>query len=57
MKIEREHWPPAPQVVALLGGVRAYSSGAYVFGGDKLGPPIPQNTMIYGCYRMAIAAL
>ncbi|MEN3749262.1 integrase arm-type DNA-binding domain-containing protein [Sphingomonas sp. HF-S3] len=53
MKMEREHLVPlAPDVVKLLGEVRAYSTGGYVFGGDKLGQPISQNTMIYGCYRM-----
>jgi integrase len=53
MKMEREHLVPlASQVVALLAEVRAYSSGGYVFGGDKPGQPISQNTMIYACYRM-----
>jgi integrase len=53
MKMEREHLVPlAPKVVALLGEVGAYSTGGYVFGGDKLGQPISQNTMIYGCYCM-----
>jgi integrase len=53
MKMEREHLVPlAPQVVDLLAAVRAYSTGGYVFGGDKIGQPISQNTMIYGCYRM-----
>lgn len=53
MKMQREHIVPlAPAVVALLKQIRAYSSGAFVFGGDKPGKPISQNTMIYGCYRM-----
>ena len=53
MKMEREHLVPlAPQVVALLAGVRQHSRGDYVFAGDKPGQPISQNTMIYGCYRM-----
>jgi integrase len=53
MKMEREHLVPlASQVVALLAEVRAYSSGGYVFGGDKPSQPISQNTMIYACYRM-----
>lgn len=53
MKMEREHLVPlSQQVVGLLTEVRAYSSGVYVFGGDKVGQPISQNTMIYGCYRM-----
>lgn len=53
MKMEREHLVPlAPQVVDLLAAVRAYSSGGHVFGGDKPGQPISQNTMIYACYRM-----
>jgi hypothetical protein len=53
MKMEREHLVPlAPDVVVLLGEVRAYSTGGFVFGGDKLGQPISQNTMIYDCYRM-----
>lgn len=53
MKMEREHIVPlAPQVVALLAEVRAYSSRGYVFGGDKAGQPISQNTMIYACYRI-----
>lgn len=53
MKMEREHIVPlSRQVVSLLEDVRSYSSGAYVFGGDKPGRPISQNTMIYGCYRM-----
>ncbi|KPF49398.1 integrase [Novosphingobium sp. AAP1] len=53
MKMEREHLVPlSRQVVSLLEAVRAYSTGDYVFGGDKLGQPISQNTMIYGCYRM-----
>ena len=53
MKMEREHIVPlAPAVVALLAKLRAQSSDTYVFAGDKLGQPISQNTMIYGCYRM-----
>lgn len=53
MKMEREHLVPlVPAVVDLLKSVRAYSTGGYVFGGDKPGQPISQNTMIYGCYRM-----
>jgi integrase len=53
MKMEREHIVPlAPAVVTLLVELRKLSSGAYVFAGDKLGKPISQNTMIYGCYRM-----
>lgn len=53
MKMQREHIVPlAPAVVALLAEVRKLSAGTYVFAGDKLGKPISQNTMIYGCYRM-----
>ena len=53
MKMEREHIVPlAPAVVALLAELRKLSAGTYVFAGDKLGKPISQNTMIYGCYRM-----
>ncbi|MEG3125161.1 tyrosine-type recombinase/integrase [Sphingomonas sp. GB1N7] len=53
MKMECEHLVPlAPQVVALLAGVREHGRGDYVFAGDKPGQPISQNTMIYGCYRM-----
>jgi integrase len=53
MKMEREHLVPlAPQVVELLDSVKAHSRGEYVFAGDKVGKPISQNTMIYGCYRM-----
>jgi integrase len=53
MKMEREHIVPlSRQVVSLLEDVRTYAAGIYVFGGDKLGQPISQNTMIYGCYRM-----
>lgn len=53
MKMQREHIVPLPrQVVALLKAVRAFSTGAYVFGGDKVEQPISQNTMIYACYRM-----
>lgn len=53
MKMEREHLVPlAPQVVDLLTEVRSYSTGGHVFGGDKVGQPISQNTMIYGCDRM-----
>ncbi|WP_313540563.1 tyrosine-type recombinase/integrase [Sphingomonas sp.] len=53
MKMEREHIVPLPrQVASLLEDVRTFSTGIYVFGGDKLGQPISQNTMIYGCYRM-----
>lgn len=53
MKMKREHIVPlAPALVALLKEVRAFSSGDYVFAGDKPGKPISQNTMIYGCYRM-----
>lgn len=53
MKMEREHLVPlAPQVVALLSELREGASGDFVFPGDKLGRPISQNTMIYGCYRM-----
>jgi integrase len=49
MKMEREHLVPlSRQVVSLLSDVRAYSMGDYVFGGDKLGQPISQNTMIWG---------
>lgn len=53
MKMGREHIVPlAPPVVALLAELRRHSSGAFVFAGDKVGQPISQNTMIYGCYRM-----
>jgi integrase len=53
MKMAREHLVPlAPQAVVLLRAVREHSRGAFVFGGDKVGKPISQNTMIYGCYRM-----
>jgi len=53
MKMEREHIVPlAPAVVTLLVELRNLSAGTYVFAGDKLGKPISQNTMIYGCYRM-----
>lgn len=53
MKMECEHLVLlSRQVVSLLGDVRVYSTGDYMFGGDKLGQPISQNTMIYGCYRM-----
>jgi len=53
MKMGREHIVPlSRQAVALLESVRVYSSGPYVFAGDKPELPISQNTMIYGCYRM-----
>lgn len=53
MKMEREHVVPlAPVVVTLLAELRTFSTGTYVFAGDKLGTSISQNTMIYGCYRM-----
>lgn len=53
MKMEREHIVPlAPAVVTLLKDVKTYSSGTFVFPGDKPLQPISQNTMIYGCYRM-----
>ena len=53
MKMEREHIVPlAPAMVALLADLRKLSAGTYVFAGDKLGKPVSQNTMIYGCYRM-----
>jgi hypothetical protein len=53
MKMTREHIVPlSVPVVALLGEVRKFSTGAHVFVGDKPGQPISQNTMIYACYRM-----
>jgi integrase len=53
MKMQREHVVPlSARVVALLAEVRRFSTGTYVFIGDKPGQPISQNTMIYGCYRM-----
>jgi len=53
MKMAREHLVPlSRQVVALLATLRTHSRESYVFAGDKLGQPISQNTMIYGCYRM-----
>ncbi|WP_232476359.1 tyrosine-type recombinase/integrase [Flavisphingomonas formosensis] len=53
MKMAREHLVPlSRQVVALLSTLRTHSRESYVFAGDKLGQPISQNTMIYGCYRM-----
>ncbi len=52
MKMEREHIVPlVPPVVALLAELRKLSAGTHVFARDKLGKPISQNTMIYGCYR------
>ncbi|MFZ5795319.1 MAG: tyrosine-type recombinase/integrase [Pseudomonadota bacterium] len=53
MKMEREHLVPlSKQAVAVLTGLGAASRSGFVFTGDKLGQPISQNTMIYGCYRM-----
>ncbi len=53
MKMDREHLVPLPsQVVALLLRRRHSSHGHYVFGGEKPGHPISENTMIFACYRM-----
>ena len=57
MKMARGHVVPlAPAVVALLNDVRLYSTGRYVFAGEKPDRPISQNTMIYACYRMGYRA-
>jgi integrase len=53
MKMEREHLVPLPaQAAAMLFALREHSGSSFVFPGDKIGQPISQNTMIYGCYRM-----
>jgi len=53
MKMNREHVVPlSRQVTELLLRRRRASSGHYVFGGDKPGHPISENTMIFACYRM-----
>jgi integrase len=53
MKMEREHLVPLSKpAVAVLAGLRTVSRSGFVFPGDKIGQPISQNTMIYGCYRM-----
>jgi integrase len=53
MKMEREHLVPLSRAaVAILAGLGAAGRSGFVFPGDKLGQPISQNTMIYGCYRM-----
>lgn len=53
MKMEREHLVPLSKAaVSVLTGLGAVARSGFVFPGDKLGHPISQNTMIYGCYRM-----
>jgi integrase len=53
MKMAREHLVPLPKAaVAVLTGLGAVGRSGFVFPGDKLGQPMSQNTMIYGCYRM-----
>lgn len=53
MKMAREHLVAlSRQALALLLSLREHSKTGFVFPGDKLGQPISQKTMIYGCYRM-----
>jgi integrase len=53
MKMEREHLVPLSKAaVAVLDVIGAVGRSGFVFPGDKIGQPISQNTMIYGCYRM-----